>query len=263
MGVLSDLKAMADVQRIKNGGKARLSVSQITCLIVNMSDARQFLSKDQFDKVFELFRRLRKVKKKKKVDILGYYEIAGKIVLRFNMIAPFKFYSGDSPESAELLVESLLEQYGDLDALDIETEIFGVPRYRSKKAVVILSVFLAAFVALSAASSVLLYNERQQAEKYQDKISRLTNQCNNTAITRDAYKAEVEELEKVEQFWGSRFVLVSPTGEKYHCYGCSSIDADSCTALTFDQATSKGYSACSKCSPDWLRSRYLLYNLSN
>lgn len=256
MGVLSDLKAMADVQRIKNGGKARLSVSQITCLIVNMSDAKQFLPKDQFDKVFELFRRLRKVKKKKKVDISGYYEIAGKIVLRFNMIAPFIFYSGDSPENAELLVESLTEQYGDLDALDIETEIFGAPRYRSKKSVVVLSILLAAFVALSAVSSVSLYNERQQAEKYQTEISVLKKRRDSAAAARDEYMAEVEELEKVEQFWGARFVLVSPTGEKYHCYGCSSINASNCSVVTFEQAWSDGYEACSKCSPNRLRLSY-------
>ena len=105
MGFISDLKAIADVQRIKNGGTARLSVSQITCLIVNMSDARMILTTDQFNEVYSLFKRLRKVKKKKRMDIVGYYDVASKVVARFNMIAPFSMYSGDDPRNAELLLE--------------------------------------------------------------------------------------------------------------------------------------------------------------
>lgn len=38
MGLFSDLKAMNDLQQIKHGGVGKLSLSQITCFIVNMPE---------------------------------------------------------------------------------------------------------------------------------------------------------------------------------------------------------------------------------
>ena len=54
MGLFSDLKAMNDLQQIKHGGVGKLSLSQITCFIVNMSDAKKNLSAKEYDAIYGL-----------------------------------------------------------------------------------------------------------------------------------------------------------------------------------------------------------------
>lgn len=47
MGLFSDIKAAKDVQKLKQGGQANLSISQVVNLITNMPDAQKiFLTKN-------------------------------------------------------------------------------------------------------------------------------------------------------------------------------------------------------------------------
>ena len=48
MGLIADIRAMKEVQRIKNGGNASISVSSITNMIINLSGASHALSKDDY-----------------------------------------------------------------------------------------------------------------------------------------------------------------------------------------------------------------------
>ena len=48
MGLIADIRAMKEVQRIKNGGNASISVSSITNMIINLSGASHTLSKDDY-----------------------------------------------------------------------------------------------------------------------------------------------------------------------------------------------------------------------
>ena len=48
MGFFSDLKAIKDVQIISEGGTAKLSMSQIVNLIINLPDANRNLSSDKY-----------------------------------------------------------------------------------------------------------------------------------------------------------------------------------------------------------------------
>lgn len=81
MAFFSDLKAAADVQRIKHGGTAKLSLSQITCLIVNMADARKNLPERQFNEVYKLYRKIRKATTKIQMDMHTYTQTAAKIII--------------------------------------------------------------------------------------------------------------------------------------------------------------------------------------
>ena len=94
MGILADMKAIKDVQKIKNGGIAKLSISQITGLIVNMMDARQNLDSDKFQELYRLFTELRKCNTKIKMDIDGYTKTSIDIIKRLDLIAPYEKYSG-------------------------------------------------------------------------------------------------------------------------------------------------------------------------
>lgn len=245
MGLISDFKAMVGVQRIKNGGKTRLSVSQITALIVNMSDARHLLPEEQFNDVYTLFKRLRKVKKKKRMDITGYYDVSSKIIMRFNMIAPYIMYSGNPPAEAQLLMETIQERYGHLDALALETELFGQPRPKNRKPVVVLSVLLAIFVCLSVYSMYLIGVEHFKMQEKIDLIEadKQTFQSMYTQAIKDK-----TNMNEAINFWNERYVIVTPTGEKYHEYGCYALDGSELLTYSKVEAERRGYEQCRICN---------------
>ncbi len=94
MGIISDAKAIKDVQKIKKGGKAKLSVAQITGLTINLMDANNNLSKKDYKKVEELFQKLRQDDKKVEMDIEDYVSTVVDIIRKFDRIAPYEKYGG-------------------------------------------------------------------------------------------------------------------------------------------------------------------------
>lgn len=270
MGVLSDLSGMVNVQRIKNGGTARLSVCQITSLVVNMSDAKQFLPENDFHNVYELFKRLRKIKKKRRMNIYKYYDVASKIILLFNARAPFILYSGNTPEDAEKLLASVEEKYADLSLTDIENEIFArKPRRKNR-----LSFAFWILTAVLLCSTVFLcyqyFDAKNECEVLQQSLTESENSYRfldkqYTAVKKkkDALLEENETLEKENDsliqflveldpevmFWRNYAVIVTSTGDKYHTYGCSHINEQMFWIYNIDAAKSKGYFPCLDCDP--------------
>lgn len=122
MGLFSDIKAIKEVQRIKNGGTAKLSISQITGLITNMSDAQKHLSPQQFEKVYSLFKEFRKCNSKIDMDIDTYYKIAVSIIKKFDMFAPYEKYSGGNELEFSFLMDEIRnsETHSKKDFLDLD-----------------------------------------------------------------------------------------------------------------------------------------------
>lgn len=110
MGVLSNIKAMKDVQKIKRGGKAKLSISQITNLITNMLDAKRNLSDEEYKKVYKLFIELGKCNTKMEMNMTDYCETAVDIIKRFDKIAPYKKYSGGNELEFSFLIDDIYKQ---------------------------------------------------------------------------------------------------------------------------------------------------------
>ncbi|MBE6806821.1 MAG: hypothetical protein E7527_02230 [Ruminococcaceae bacterium] len=110
MGIFADLRAIANVQKIRNGSTAKLSISQITNLLVNMMDARNNLSVQQYREVCILFERLRKDKKKIKVDYREYLRIALGIIMEFDLIAPYELFCGGDSEEFSLLLNAVRQE---------------------------------------------------------------------------------------------------------------------------------------------------------
>ncbi len=117
MGIISDFKAMKDVSKIKEGGTAKLSISQITGLIVNLPDAQKKLSPSEFKEVYQLFRKLRTCKTKIQMDIDGYLRQAIEIIKQFDAVAPYQKYSGGNEQEFSLLIDDLRNQEKALDTL--------------------------------------------------------------------------------------------------------------------------------------------------
>ena len=94
MGLFADIKAIGAVQKIKNGGTAQLTISQITGLLINLPDAEKNLSKEEFDRIYALFKEMQKCNTKMQMNIDLYLDTAVKIIKEFDKIAPYEKYSG-------------------------------------------------------------------------------------------------------------------------------------------------------------------------
>ena len=55
MGIIADMKAFGAIQKIKRGGTAKLSVSQVVNVLINLSDAANKLSNAEYIKVYALY----------------------------------------------------------------------------------------------------------------------------------------------------------------------------------------------------------------
>lgn len=109
--MLSDLKAILDIQRIKaRGGSAKVSVAQITKMVINLHDARANLTEMEFHDIHEAYLTFQKLNTKWKIDFDTYLVTAQKIVLAFNKIAPYEKYSGSDPEETQRFIQEISEK---------------------------------------------------------------------------------------------------------------------------------------------------------
>jgi len=92
---MEPLKAAETIQKIMDGKKARISKGDIVNLIISLQDAYSNLSEDEYNKVYEIFMKIRADKKAKKIDRFEYMKICSDIIENFENIAPFEFYDGE------------------------------------------------------------------------------------------------------------------------------------------------------------------------
>ena len=90
MGIISDVKSVGAIQKIKNGGIAKLSVSQIVNVLINLPDAAKKLSNTEYIKVHELYKEMRKSTIQIPMNMDMYLDTAVKIILEFDKIAPYE-----------------------------------------------------------------------------------------------------------------------------------------------------------------------------
>lgn len=116
MGVLDDINAMKEAQKIQSGNKGNLSISQITNLLVNLPDAKKNLSYEIFYEIQLLYFELRSYKEKKEMGMAEYYETSVNIIKEFDKIAPYELYSGGDEREIMLLMQ-------DIRTLEVEEQI--------------------------------------------------------------------------------------------------------------------------------------------
>lgn len=107
MGIFSDMVAIGSIQKLRSGEIVALSVSQITGVLINLPDAQRKLTTEQFNKVYGLFKELRKNNNKKRMTLEGYYNTAIDIIKKFNEIAPYENYSGTDRQETLLLMQKI------------------------------------------------------------------------------------------------------------------------------------------------------------
>ena len=130
-------KGMQDVQRIKTyGGTAKLSFSQIICLICNSPDAQKNLSPEEFEIFKAIFAEFRRQSKCNTVDYNGYIDMCTVIIGEFEKHFPYLLVDGEHSENLELRnqikIRKLFADGGTFkDALvKYENEYDAIPLYR-------------------------------------------------------------------------------------------------------------------------------------
>lgn len=104
---LTGIRASKDVQRIRFGGTAQLSIASITDLIISTQDAKKNLPPEQFARVWNEYLKMRECTSEMTLDIQGYYDTCADILKRFDAIAPCEHYLGLSPFEASLVMEEV------------------------------------------------------------------------------------------------------------------------------------------------------------
>lgn len=126
MGIFDDFRAVKNVQDIKKGKTAKLSVAQLACLLINLPDASKNLSAEQFKQVNSLYDEYRKFNTKVIMDMDSYLATSLKIVKSFNCIAFYGKYSGGNlqeysfwmPELTTGQIEDIWELQGEIQEME-------------------------------------------------------------------------------------------------------------------------------------------------
>lgn len=107
MGVFSDFQAVSELKKLRKGRIANLSLSQIVCMITNMSDAKKNLSVEQYNGVYTLFQEYRKCNTKLTISMDDYMDIAVRIIRSFDKIAPYEKYSGGNELEFSFMMQDI------------------------------------------------------------------------------------------------------------------------------------------------------------
>lgn len=83
------------LMKIKSGGEASISRSDIVNSIINLPDAKKNLSAEQFIKIKALYDEINKDKTKSMMRLADYGLEATIMKHDFNDIAPFSLYDGE------------------------------------------------------------------------------------------------------------------------------------------------------------------------
>lgn len=123
MSIFSDFQAISELKKLKKGKTASLSMSQIVCVITNMSDAKRNLPLEQYKDVYALFQEYRKCNTKLSITIDGYMDIAVKIIKTFDKIAPYEKYSGGNELEFSFMMQDIRNE---INEKNIQRELFDL-----------------------------------------------------------------------------------------------------------------------------------------
>lgn len=257
MGIFSDVSALIKVQKIKKGGTEKLSIGQITNLIINLPDAQKHTSEAEFQQIYALYQRLRQCRTKLETDFEGYLKTAVKIIALFDRIAPYEQYSGGDPIETAFLMSEVRRMY-ERDPNFSETvleQILGEqqqPKKAWKKFFIILmcAVPWALCAVMGYRMMQMEHTAQTQIQEQQEKITQLEVTVQDKSTAMASYQTTVAIYRQELRFWENNAVIVTKYGEKYHTYGCrhtkSGIDI---TIYSVESAVRRGYEPCSVCNP--------------
>lgn len=117
-----DLNAELNLKKLKNGENVKLSVSQITGLIIKLNAAQKNLSYSEFNEIADLYIKNRKNNTRMEMDYREYLRQATNILKKFDFIAAYEKYGIKKPDILSLI-----------DDIRKETKLNEMSKYFSRK----------------------------------------------------------------------------------------------------------------------------------
>ena len=162
MGLFSNFIGMINIQKIRNGGTAKLSLSQLSFLLINLQDAKRNLSSEKFNQIFRLFIKMKSYTTKYEMDYDEYLEAAIAVIKKFDAIAPYEKYCGGLEIECSFFMDELRKESQSFDP-SINTTNQEVEEYSK-----LLSEQSNGIIPLNLAkefSKILFYNSLDNKEK--------------------------------------------------------------------------------------------------
>ncbi len=103
---LDNIIAIRNVQKIKNGGTAKLSLSQIVNLNINLVEAKRKLTPQEYSRVYSLYETYNHHTAKHYMNHSEYLRTTIDLLSEFDRLAPYEKYSGNA-ENTKLLLSAL------------------------------------------------------------------------------------------------------------------------------------------------------------
>lgn len=199
MGIISDFKAVRGVQKIKNGKIAKLSISQIVNLIINLPDAKRKLSQEEYEQVYWTYKGMRECKVKLPMNMEVYCDLAIKIIKDFDLIAPYEKYSGGAEFEYSLLMEDIFGKHHDRirqlrrDIAALETELKEMDIVDAKNAKMFSEAFTDDQLSRMVARGEFPANK---VKEYAEARKNLENFVRNAPNSRKIKVAFIDDLKK-------------------------------------------------------------------
>ena len=233
--IISGIDALLQTARLRKGKLAKLSIAQITNLIVNLPDAKKNLSPEEFEKVHDLYKSLRMCKVKTSVTASEYLSTATCIVKCFHSQAPFEKYSGSDPAETKMMLEEI-ERSEDAEWLDFvrfsERVILETQRTKRIKKIkkVITTVCLIIFGYLGASNCFYYASETSYSNGY------------------DSGYEYGYDIGYEEAIIAQEYVYCTNVSRTYHSSDCVLLGINKYFyKKTEEEAKTMGYSACTVC----------------
>ncbi len=127
MGIFDGIKSLKAVNDIRNGNIASLSYGMLVNGLINLQDAQRKLSKEQFSRVYALYKDFKKCTTPIKMDQYSYIYHCKEIIGKFDEIAPYELYSGGNELEFSLMMDDLRkEKQTGVDTCSIDEDYVGM-----------------------------------------------------------------------------------------------------------------------------------------
>lgn len=130
-----------------------------------------------------------------------------------------------------------------------ERKAKGSERRRRKLgsvATVLVIVFLVGLCSILGYYTWRLQTENASLSAENQALSQQVASYQKSTAEKDA---TIDALTAESNFWRAKVVLITPSGEKYHTYGCPHLEGRTPQPYLFQDALAKGYSPCVNCAP--------------
>ena len=110
MGIFSYIHKVKKIQK-KSGATANFTIAEIASAIVNLWDAKQRLTPQEYFYISFIYETYKMMNRKLCLDCLGFLGVCDEIIAHFDLVAPYYKYCGNNKLQAERFIDSEKFEY--------------------------------------------------------------------------------------------------------------------------------------------------------